>query len=87
MPACGSSPFPSNHSDSKSLATYIENRALKADEAALGPSDKETLTSVFQLALALEGSQRFNEALPLYRRALAGHEATLGPVHPTTLVR
>ena len=54
-------------------------------EAHLGPDDRDTLSSLNNLAISLKNRGVLDEAEPLYRRALEAQERTLGPEHPDTL--
>ena len=44
-----------------------------------------TLGTVGNLAILLGEQGKYDEAEPMYRRALAGEEEALGPAHPSTL--
>ena len=52
---------------------------------AYGPAHTDTLNAVNNLAVFLKSIGRFDKALPLYERVLAGDEAALGPDHPHTV--
>ena len=54
-------------------------------EEAYGPAHPSTLATVYNLAILLREQGKYDEAEPLYRRALAGKEEALGPAHPDTL--
>jgi tetratricopeptide (TPR) repeat protein len=51
----------------------------------LGPEHPDTLMSVSNLGFLYQAQGRYDEAEPLYQRALAGREKTLGLEHPDTL--
>ena len=50
-----------------------------------GDQDKRTLEGILVYGLFLSRTGRLGEAEPLFREALAGGRATLGPKHPNTL--
>lgn len=58
---------------------------LSGREASLGAGHPDTNAAVCDLAGLLKSIGAYEDALPLYRRALAGDEATLGADHPSTL--
>lgn len=51
-------------------------RLLRTSEAELGPEHRETLDAAGYLAYLLDAAGKSQEAEPLYRRALAGYEAS-----------
>ena len=51
----------------------------------VGRGDPDTLVSVYNLASLLKDQGKLDEAILLFRRELAGCEATLGATHPDTL--
>ena len=57
-------------------------RALRIDEAALGPDHPYVATDLNEVGGALSALGRAAEALPLQQRALRIDEAALGPDHP-----
>ena len=57
---------------------------LRDFEEAYGPADPRTLATLGSLAILFADQRKYDEAEPMYRRALAGEEA-LGPAHPQTL--
>jgi tetratricopeptide (TPR) repeat protein len=59
-------------------------RALKIDEAALGPDHPSVAIRLNNLAGLYQATGRYGEAEPLYERALAILEARLAPGHPHT---
>ena len=60
--------------------------AQAAREQALGPDHPDTAISLNNLAGLLHAQEgRYEEAEPLYRRALAIWETKLGPEHPHTV--
>ena len=67
-------------------AEEAHRRILLSDEAKLGPSHRQTLAAVHSLALLLRAQGRLDEAEPLLRRALAGYDAALGPLHATSRI-
>ena len=58
--------------------THVHTRARTLRHARTGPTHPDTLTSVNNLAGLLQAQGKLDEAEPLYRRALAGREETLG---------
>ena len=54
-------------------------------EKVLGPEHPNTATSINNLAGLLRTTGRYEEAEPLYRRALAICEKVLGKEHPNTI--
>jgi CHAT domain-containing protein/tetratricopeptide (TPR) repeat protein len=58
--------------------------ALRVVEAARGPDDPATATSLSNLAGLLDDGGSFEEARPLFERALAIDEKALGPEHLET---
>ena len=54
-------------------------------EAALGATHPDTLGSVGNLANLYRDQGKYEQAEPLYVRALEGREAALGAAHPSTL--
>ncbi|MFN7924418.1 MAG: tetratricopeptide repeat protein [Bryobacteraceae bacterium] len=56
-------------------------RAVSAAEK-LGPADARLAAALIDLGFALESQQKFAQAEPLYRRALAIQEKALSPRHP-----
>ena len=50
----------------------------------LGLEHSDTAISLNNLALLYDNQGKYNEAEPLYQRALAIDEKTLGPDHPDT---
>ena len=67
-------------------AEPLYRRALEARERTLGAEHPNTLLSVNNLALCLQGMGMLKDAEPLYRRALEAQERTLGAEHPHTLL-
>jgi hypothetical protein len=65
-------------------ALPLHQRALRIDEAALGPDHPDVAADLNHLGLALAALGRAAEALPLHQRPLLIHEAALGPDHPYT---
>jgi len=57
---------------------------LAIREQALGPNHPNTATSLNNLALLYIDTGAFDQALPLFERALAIKERALGPDHPDT---
>jgi hypothetical protein len=43
------------------------------------------LSSVYSLARLFHSRRKFQQASPLYQRALSGFQKCLGPTHPRTL--
>jgi len=66
-------------------AEGIARRDLKLREAVLGPSSRDTLSSVNNLAVVLECQGKDEEAELMSRRALDGRELVLGMEDPDTL--
>jgi len=63
-------------------ALPLHQRALRMDEAALGPDHPDVATDLNHVGWTLANLGRYAEALPLHQRALHVHEAALGPDHP-----
>ena len=63
-------------------ALPLHQRALRIDEAALGPGHPHVATDLNYVGLVLSALGRYAEALPLHQRALRIDEAALGPDHP-----
>ena len=51
----------------------------------MGPDHPETLAARGNLAYAYRSAGRLKDALPVYRRTLAGRERAQGPDHPDTI--
>ncbi len=51
----------------------------------LGPEHPDTLSSLNNLAILYKNQGKYEQAEPLYQRALATYERVLGPEHPDTL--
>jgi tetratricopeptide (TPR) repeat protein len=62
-------------------ALPLHQRALRIDEAALGPDHPDVATNLNYVGLALFSLGRVSEALPFQQRALRIDEAALGPDH------
>jgi len=54
-------------------------------QRVLGPEHPETIKTVNDLAALYEDQDRFNEAEPLCKRALAAFERAFGREHPNPL--
>jgi tetratricopeptide (TPR) repeat protein len=67
------------------IAEKMNQEALDGREKALGKEHPHTLTSVNDLALALQDQGKYEAAEQMYRRALDGYEKALGKEHPHTL--
>jgi serine/threonine-protein kinase len=65
-------------------AAEREFRAALRIRERVGPGSAETASSLNNLALVMAATERRDEAVSLYRRALAIRRETLGPAHPTT---
>ena len=61
---------------------YWKKRALAIDEASLGKDHPDVATTLSNLALLYQATNRLKEAEPLMQRALAIAEASLGKDHP-----
>lgn len=68
-----------------SFTKELCNWVLKWREKNLGPDHPETLKSINNLGTILGDNGHYEEAEPLFRRALEGREIVLGPDHPVTL--
>ena len=68
-------------------AEPLYRRALKINEAAVGPDHPNVAIRLNNLAQLLQATNRLAEAEPLYRRALEIGEAAVGPDHPTVAIR
>ena len=60
-------------------------RALAIDEKSLWPGSSERGAPPQQSRALLQATNRLAEAEPLFRRALAIFETSLGPDHPNTV--
>ena len=69
-------------------ALGIREKALGPDhpdrEKALGPDHPDTATSLNNLAALYDSQGQYEQAEPLYQRALGIKEKALGPDHPST---
>jgi tetratricopeptide (TPR) repeat protein len=63
------------------LARSTAERALKINEAALGPDHLDVARSLYQLARVIKRQNELDAAQSLLERALAIQEAALGPNH------
>jgi tetratricopeptide (TPR) repeat protein len=68
------------------LSAQQLERALELRTAALGPEHVDTLITQNNLAMAYQGSGRYDRAIALFERTLAVERARLGGDHPDTLV-
>ena len=66
-------------------AEPLMRQALEVQEASLGATHPDTLTTVGNLASLLRAHGKLDEAESLMKRALEGRESTLGPTHPSTM--
>jgi len=66
-------------------AEPLYRRALRLNEATLGPMHPDTLDFVSDLAVLLQARNKHDEAERLYGRAVRGRDTRLGPQHPRTL--
>lgn len=66
-------------------AAQITAKTLAVEEKILGPSDRETLYTMTQLALIFRCQDRHEEAIKLNRQALEASMKALGENHPSTL--
>ncbi|KXJ84996.1 P-loop containing nucleoside triphosphate hydrolase protein [Microdochium bolleyi] len=66
-------------------AKAMLEKAVEVREAVLGAENRDTLSSVNDLALVLGDQGKYEEAEALNRRALDGREKALGKDHPDTL--
>ena len=57
---------------------------MEIREKALGPEHPDTAASLINLAGLYETLGAYDQALPLYQRALGIFEKALGPEHPET---
>ena len=53
-------------------------------EEVLGPMHPDTATSLNNLAVLYNSQGKYDDAEPLFKRALAVREEVLGPMHPDT---
>jgi tetratricopeptide (TPR) repeat protein len=60
-------------------------RSLDIRSKQLGPEHQDTVTSMNNLAVVLEGQGKYEAAEAMHRRALELSEKVLGPEHPDTL--
>lgn len=68
----------------QAISLFQETR--QRQEAALGPDDSDTLTTMNSLAIAYQEAQRLDLALPLFEKTLALRKAKLGPDNPDTII-
>ena len=61
-------------------------RYIEAAKARFGEAHSEYAVALNLRAELNYSAGRYAEAEPFYERALASHEAALGPAHPDTLV-
>ncbi|KAG1657908.1 hypothetical protein FOA52_005829 [Chlamydomonas sp. UWO 241] len=71
--------------EDRAVALRLSESALALTEKFRGAGHPDTLSSVATLAELLHDQGKFDEAEPLFRRALAGRDEALGPTHPSTL--
>ena len=64
---------------------YVLKQYIKRMRRSYGDKDARTLVAKDRYATFLQYTGRLNEAEALFREALAGTRATLGPKHPSTL--
>jgi tetratricopeptide (TPR) repeat protein len=67
------------------VAEEMYRRELEGCEKVLGTDHLDTLTSVNNMAILLQGQGKYEAAEEMYRRPLEGREKILGPEHPSTL--
>jgi tetratricopeptide (TPR) repeat protein len=75
---------PSSQAPERVLDHDLE-RAIAAEEGALGPTDPAVARKLVELASLFRSQGRYEEAETLCRRALAIQQRTLGPKHPETV--
>ena len=63
-----------------------QETALPVAERILGPEHPDTLSTINNLALLYVNQGKYEQAEPLYQRALASYELVLGTNHPTTIM-
>jgi serine/threonine protein kinase/tetratricopeptide (TPR) repeat protein len=68
-----------------SMAVEQLEKALAVQQAALGPNHPDTLKTVYEVAVAYQEADRFDDAMPRFEEALKLYRAKLGPDHPDTL--
>lgn len=59
-------------------------RSLSRSVSLKSASGPDTFSSISDLAMVLHRRRQYQDALPLYQKAYAGFEKTLGPDHPLT---
>ena len=64
-------------------AEKLHRDTLALREEVLTKDHPDTLTSIYWVAYILQNRHRFEDALPLYKRACKGYATTLGPNNPT----
>jgi hypothetical protein len=65
---------------------YVLKQYIKRARRSFGDQDVRTVEAIDRYATFLQYIGRLKEAEPLFREALAGRRATLGPKHPDTLI-
>ncbi|KFY04526.1 hypothetical protein O988_00716 [Pseudogymnoascus sp. VKM F-3808] len=68
------------------VAENIARTALMVKERVLGDEHLDTIYSVHQLGLMLEGQGKYEEAEAMHRRALKGREKAFGKEHMATFI-
>jgi hypothetical protein len=63
----------------------MNQRALEGRERVLGKEHPDTMTSMNNLAVVLQGQGKYEQAEERNQRALEGREKALGKEHPDTL--
>ncbi|MFH8453898.1 tetratricopeptide repeat protein [Streptomyces fungicidicus] len=71
--------------DASAEEHLLRQHVLNAVTRRLGAEHPDALPSRNNLAVALAGLARYQEAADLFRRVLTDRERTLGPDHPDTL--
>ncbi len=67
-------------------AMPLQERAMATRRRVLGDDHPDTLTSISQMGLLLQGRGRLAEAETYYREALENRRRVLGDEHPDTLI-
>lgn len=73
--------------DNVDESLHLHQRVVEGYEMhdQYGPKHTDTLNAINNLAVMLKGLRRYEKALPLYERVLAGDEEKHGVDHPHTL--
>lgn len=74
-------------SEEEDAEDMLELQDMETGKGMSAEEHSETLTSMTELALSLRRQGKYEEAEPMYRKALQLTKKVLGPEHPETLMR